>query len=162
MRKFATKYMRTNKPTETPQQRFDAYLRNRGMRRTVERFALLEQIMNASGHVTAEELQQAVSAAGYPVATATVYSTLKLLIDCGLVESRQFGTQATVYERAGHQQGRHHHLICSVCGKIKEVRDPALDSMIASRHFAGFSQSDYSLNIYGICSSCSRKRRKKS
>lgn len=154
--------MRATKPTETPRQRFDAYLRTKGMRRTVERFALLEQLINAPGHLSADELSELVSNAGYPVAKATVYSTLRLLEDCGLVVSQRFAGNKTVYEKAPQTHGRHHHLICSVCGKIKEVRDPELDKFISTRHFTGFSQSNYSLNIYGTCSSCSRKRRKKS
>ena len=137
------------KTSLTARERFDLYLRSNHKRRTVERFAIMDRVLRAPGHVSAEELCKLMKDDGYPVSAATVYSTLELLVDCGLLVRQRFNDKASLYEKA------------SCCGKIKEVRDPALTDLIASRHFAGFTQSYYSLNIYGICGSCSRRRRKK-
>lgn len=150
------------KTSLTARERFDLYLRSNHKRRTVERFAIMDRVLRAPGHVSAEELCKLMKDDGYPVSAATVYSTLELLVDCGLLVRQRFNDKASLYEKAySGTTSAHHHLICTCCGKIKEVRDPALTDLIASRHFAGFTQSYYSLNIYGICGSCSRRRRKK-
>lgn len=153
--------MRSAKSNYTAQERFAEYLRSNHKRRTAERFAILERVMASQGHFTAEGLCDLMRRDDYPVSTATVYSTLELLVECGLVVRRRFADKANVYEKASASAPDHHHLICTSCGKIKEVRDQALTDLIDSRRFTGFTQSYFSLNIYGTCGACARKRRAK-
>lgn len=152
---------RTAKPTPTAEERFAEYLRSNRKRRTAERFAILDRVMATQGHFSAEELCEMMRRDDYPVSVATVYATLELLVNCGLAVMRRFADKANLYERASASAPDHHHLICTSCGKIKEVRDQALTDLIASRRFAGFTQSYFSLNIYGTCGACNRKRRGK-
>ncbi len=149
------------KTSLTARERFDLYLRSNRKRRTAERFAIMERVMRAPGHVSADELCRLMKDDGYPVSAATVYSTLELLVDCGLLVRQRFNDKASLYEKATGTTSAHHHLICTCCGKIKEVRDTVLTDLITPRHFTGFTQSYYSLNIYGVCGSCGRRRRKK-
>ncbi len=151
--------MSASQPPQTPCERFAEYLQSHRKRRTPERFAILERMLKVSGHVSADDLCEIMRADGYPVAPATVYATLDLLVDCGLVARRRFSDRSCLYEKMTSAV-RHHHLICTCCGKIKEVRDAAITALVESSRFTGFSQSYYTLDIYGICGACARRRRR--
>lgn len=154
--------MPTKRKTTSAEEKFDGYLRQHNRRRTGERTTILRTVMKIDGHFTAEDLCARMRDADYPVSIATVYSTLELLADCGLVVKQRFSDKASCYEVASSGSNTpHHHLICSVCGKIKEVRDQAITDLLNSRRYAGFSPRSYSLTIYGICTACSRKSKQK-
>lgn len=141
-------------------EQFDAYLRSKQKRRTSERFAILERALTLGGHFSAEVLRQVLTDSGYHVSPATVYSTLELLVDCGLVVSHNFDGRCRLYECCGGSRASHHHLICTVCGRIKEMRDAEVDTIINSKHYPAFSQTSFTLNIYGVCRSCQNRRRR--
>lgn len=149
--------------TGTAAEQFDLYLRSHNKRRTAERFAILERVLAIQGHFSADTVGQTMRADGFPVSTATVYSTLELLSECGLVVRQRFAGSTTLYERASASSGTHHHLVCTCCGKIQEVREPAVGQLIVSTRFARFTPTYYTLNIYGVCARCARanKSRKK-
>lgn len=142
-------------------ERFDDYLRRNHKRRTAERFAILEKVQAIPGHFTADSLGDMLRREDFPVSAATVYATLELLVDFGLLMRQRFANQGSLYEKSPVGSGTtHHHLICTSCGKIKEVRDPGISRQIEERRFSGFSQNYYTLNIYGTCTACSRKKKK--
>lgn len=87
------------KTSLTARERFDLYLRSNHKRRTVERFAIMDRVLRAPGHVSAEELCKLMKDDGYPVSAATVYSTLELLVDCGLLVRQRFNDKASLYEK---------------------------------------------------------------
>ena len=144
----------------TTHELFDEFLRSNRKRRTVERFAILERVGNTTGHFSAESLFEIMQNDGYHVSPTTVYSTLELLVECGLVKRHRFNNKASIYERASGSASNHHHLICSMCGKIKEMRDSDIDTIIKNKRFPAFTQTSFALNIYGICSTCTRKQRR--
>ena len=153
--------MRGSENPDITRQRFDEYLRRTGKRRTAERSAILMAVLGLDGHFSAESLGEQLRQKDFPVSGATVYSTLELLVDFGVLIKQRFSNKACLYEKASTAPGiNHHHLICTECGKIKEQRDPAIARQINERHFAGFSQSYYTLNIYGVCNACARKKSK--
>lgn len=132
---------------------FDQYLSRTGRRRTQERTMILECAVGISGHFTAEDIVERLTAARRPVAVATVYSTLQLLTECGLVSRHRFDDGATRYECKGSS---HMHLVCSKCGKIKDVRDGTLDTLIRNRRFSAFTPESFELTVYGVCSACTK------
>ncbi len=148
------------KQTSSPHELFDEFLRSNHKRRTVERFAILERVCHASGHFSAESLYEILQAEDYHVSPTTVYSTLELLVECGLVKRHRFNNKASLYERSTGNASNHHHLICTNCGKIKEMRDAEIDMIIKNKRFPAFTQTSFALNIYGMCSACSRKQRR--
>lgn len=155
--------MRGSESQTTLREKFDNYLRLNNKRRTAERFAILDMAYKMAGHFTAEDIAALLRNEGFPISNATIYSTLSLLVDFGLIMRQRFGNKACIYEKASHSaSSTHHHLICTSCGKVKEVRDQAFSRLIEGRRFAGFSQSYYSLYIYGTCSACARKKNKES
>lgn len=136
---------------------FDQYLALHNMRRTQERFMVLDCARAMGGHFTADDIAQALNRANTPVATGTVYTTLRLITDCGLLAAHNFDDGINRYEATTHP---HMHLVCSQCGKIKDVSDGALDTLIRSRRFTAFTPEQISLTIYGTCSACSRQAKK--
>ena len=100
------------------------YLRRSGRRCTQERFIILACVGAMAGHFTADDVSARLSADNIPVATGTIYSTLQLLVECGLVSRQRIDDGAVRYEFASG--GEHLHLHCTRCGKIKDVRDPEL------------------------------------
>ena len=134
--------------------KFNDYLDAHGMRKTTERYAILHRIMNANGHFTIEELQQMIDEDGFRVSRSTVYNTVELLIEAKMLRRHMFEGMQAQYERITLP---HTHLICTNCGKVKEVRDPNFAAFMNARRFNAFNTDHYSLYVYGTCSTCARK-----
>lgn len=133
-----------------------AYLLRTRRRRTPERYMVLDCIADCDAHFSADSLFSQLAASGRRVSLGTVYNTIELLIECGLVVEHNFGDGGRVFELA---PTGHYHLICTCCGKIKEVSDDQLESLIAAKHYPSFTMRRFSLSIYGICSRCARKNK---
>ena len=136
-------------------QRLSTFLERRKMRKTPERFAILDKIYSSSAHVDVVTLRQAMLADGFQVSRATVYNTLDLLIEAGLVRRIILGDGVTRYERIV-QANNHHHLICTQCGKVKEMKAVEVVGELLSRKPRSFEPMYYTLYIYGLCSRCSK------
>lgn len=136
------------------------HLEQRGMRRTSERFAVLDCVMGLTDHFSVDTLLQHLNTGPVKVSRATAYNTVDLLVDAGLLRRHTFGAQPARYERVSGI-GAHHHLVCSQCGKVREVKDAEIDSVLATRRYAAFHPAYADLYIYGTCSRCARKKRKK-
>ena len=152
--------MRTTKNSLNTREVFDDYLRSHHKRRTRERSAILERIIRTSGHFSAEDMCSWLMSDGFPVSTSTVYATLDILIDAGILFRHRFSDRGCLYERRSMSSTVHHHLICTSCNKIKEVRDSVLTELIDNRRYTGFTPTHYTLTIYGICGACIRKSRR--
>lgn len=137
---------------------FDLYMCEHRLRRTPERYAILEQVFSTAAHFSVEDLQAALEACGYHVSRATVYNTLDLLGDAGLVRRNIFGTGAPCYEKVTGTT-KHFHLICTRCGKIAEIKDPDIERFVSERRYAKFHPLYADLNIYGLCLRCARKKK---
>lgn len=134
--------------------KFNEYLDAHSMRKTTERYAILTRIMSINGHFTIEELQQMIEGDGFHVSRSTVYNTVELLIEAKMLRRHVFEGMQAQYERITLP---HTHLICTTCGKVKEVRDPNFAAFMNARRFNAFNTDHYSLYVYGTCSTCARK-----
>jgi Fur family ferric uptake transcriptional regulator len=131
---------------------FEGELEKRGLRKTVERFAILEEIYSRNDHFDVEELYVTLGENKFPVSRATVYNTLDVLLECGLVKKHHFGnSDGALYEKAlGFRQ--HGHLICIDCQLVKEFCDPRLQAIQDNVSNAmGFEITDQALVFYGTC-----------
>ena len=137
---------------------FTQFMSQHKLRRTPERFAILEKVMTTTSHFSIDALHSALESEGYHVSRATVYNTIELLLKCGLVRRNTFSTQSPQYEKTSGLT-THYHLVCSSCGKVREIKDAEIDAMLASRRFGKFQASFIDLNIYGLCASCVRRQR---
>ncbi|MCM1292725.1 MAG: transcriptional repressor [Bacteroides sp.] len=137
---------------------FTQYLSQHRLRRTPERFAILEKVFDYPAHFSIDALHSMLEQCGYHVSRSTVYNTIQLLIKCSLVRRHSFDSQSPQYEKVAGPS-IHHHLICSSCGKIREIKDPEIDRLLASRRFGKFHTDYIDLSVYGLCGSCTRKKR---
>ena len=137
---------------------FTNYMKLHRMRKTPERFAIYERVLGMPHHFFIEDLYGEMEAAGYHVSRATVYNTVNMLVDAGLVRKHQFGNAPAQYEKITGP-ARHHHLVCTVCGKIKEITVPEIDQCLDQRTFRGFTPQYSDLKIFGICRQCQRNQK---
>ncbi len=138
---------------------FTGYLTRQRLRKTPERFAILDTVMSTPSHFSINGLHAALDSEGYHVSRATIYNTIVLLIDAGLVRRNAFNNGTPRYEKITGLT-KHYHLVCTKCGKIKEVKDAELDIFLASRRYAKFHPVFADVYIHGICSRCMRKSQK--
>ncbi len=137
---------------EAAHARLSAYLARRGLRQTKQREAILESFFATLGHVSSEELHERVRKRNPEIGAATVYRTLKLLVEAGVARASTFQEGITVYERAGEH---HDHLICQECGEIIEFECEEIERLqaeIARRH--GYRLTRHRHHLFGYCPRC--------
>lgn len=137
-------------------QRFARFLEEHKKRKTPERFVILDKIFSSSAHVDVDTLYNHLLADEYHVSRATVYNTLDLLVEAGLVRRVTLGDGVMRYERVAGSVN-HHHLICTRCGKVKEVKAVRTVTELFPKKPRSFEPLYYTLYIYGMCSSCMRR-----
>lgn len=140
-------------PLPREEARFETFLRERKLKLTGERMAVLAAAYREASHFDAETLHAELKEAGSRISRATVYRTLDLLVQCGLVRKQSLGATHASYEAA--QDEHHDHLVCIQCGKVLEFFRPDLEqlqeSICSERDFTPFH---HSLQIFGLCAHC--------
>ena len=132
------------------------YLEQNSLRKTPERFAILDAVYDFDNHFTLEELSDKLNdEERFPVSRATLYNTLKLFLELRLVIRHRF-QGATKYE-ACYDNDSHCHQICTVCGKVTEFKSVQITRAISSLHLRRFRKDGFTLYVYGICSTCQAK-----
>ena len=128
---------------------FTAYLEQNQQRKTPERYAILDEIYTSKEHFDVDELFVKMKSRNYHVSRATVYNTLDLLVESGLVKRHQFGQNTSHYEQAfGYKQ--HDHLICNHCKKVFEFCDHRVQQITSTMgSLLKFNVSSHSLHLYG-------------
>lgn len=128
-------------------------LRGAGIRSTPQRTAVLAELSVEPDDVTAQELHARLRRHGRRLGLATVYRTLSLLAEAGLVDTLSHHQGELCYRRCGDEH--HHHLVCARCHKVVEVLDCRLDpwlERVAAAH--DFLPTGHRLEVAGVCASC--------
>lgn len=136
------------------------FLKKVGLKATLPRLKILE-ILESSGtarHMSAEDVYKALLEHGEDVGLATVYRVLTQFEQAGILTRHHFEGGQSVFEM---DEGRHHdHILCTRCGRVDEFFDPTIEERqkaIADKF--GYSMTDHSLYIYGVCKECRKKEK---
>lgn len=131
-------------------------LKKAGLKVTLPRVKILDIMEKTKEHLSAEEIYKALLDSGEEIGLATVYRVLTQLETAGLVARHNFESGQSVFEL---DSGIHHdHMVCVKCGGVEEFVDDLIEKRqqeIAKK--SGFTITDHSLTIYGICGKCNKK-----
>lgn len=134
-------------------ERWVDYQHRNSLKTTSQRELIVDVFLHSEDHVSIEELLSQVRLRNPRVGYATVYRTMRLLVDAGLAASRHFGDGQTRYEVAGPEILHHDHLICTHCGLILEFENCEIERLqdkVAER-LGGFKIVQHKLELYGLC-----------
>lgn len=132
-------------------------LKKAGLKITIPRRKILDMMEKTQEHhMSAEDIYRLLLESGEDIALATVYRVLTQFEEAGLVVRHNFEGGQSVFEL---DHGKHHdHLVCVKCGRVEEFVDEVIEKrqQEIAKH-AGYTITDHSLNIYGVCASCQKK-----
>ncbi len=139
---------------QTAENIFREFLRDRGLKYTPERKKLLRAVLSTEEHFEAEQLLISIRQQGTRVAKATIYRTLPLLVQCGIIKQVQFGDNLARYEHT-FGEDPHDHMVCQRCRRIIEFDSGdvvRLRTVLAARH--KFHSTGHRFQITGLCWDC--------
>jgi len=138
--------------TQSAKQKFMEFLSQKGLRITSQRQAIIDTVFGTDKHFTADQLLEWSRARDRSVSRATVYRTLPLLTESGLVREMDFGKDYKFYDPNYAEHPNHSHIICQDCEKIVEFESEKI-SMLENEisHELGFSVATQKLQITGTC-----------
>ncbi len=134
-------------------------LKEKGYKLTPQRRAIVDTIISNEGsHLTVEEIYDQVKKDCPEIGLATVYRTIVLLEELGIICKLDLNDGCSRYELVHEDEThRHHHLICTKCGKVIEVEGDLLESLESDiENKYKFKIEDHSVKFFGICEECSK------
>ncbi|MGC4015496.1 MAG: Fur family transcriptional regulator [Luteolibacter sp.] len=107
--------------------RLDTFIRKKGLRRTGQRDVIVRAAFASDDHFTADELFERVSRTDATASRATVYRTLSLLVEAGLLREIELGDNHKTYDPNFVDKPAHNHLVCIDCGRVVEFEDSHIE-----------------------------------
>ncbi len=139
-------------------ERFHRWLRDHRLPVTRQRDLVARLVFESDEHLSVEGIQRRLRELGARVGTATVYRTLEVLVESGLVRVHDFGEGFRRYEPMVPQQSHHEHLICVRYGTVLEFQNERLERMlpIIADEFQ-FQHQRHRVEVYGLCRTCRQR-----
>lgn len=140
-------------PNQLLQMKFQSFLESRHLKFTRSRKIILEYFLNlGSGtHQNVESIYKNLSAQGFKIGMATIYRTIHLMTECGILEQHAFQQSSGVYE-VNYPHMHHDHLVCLDCGLIKEFEDLEIENrQLSIAKKLGFKLQSHKLELFGKC-----------
>ncbi len=139
---------------QDPVETFENYLRTKNLKHSKPRRDILDVFLGSQGHLSAQELYDQVKQINSRVGFATVYRTLKLLEECGLARSMDYGDGTQRYEPDRFQ---HHHIICTSCNRTVEFLSPELEALLENVQAShDYLPQAYAVRVLSICQDCTQ------
>lgn len=133
-------------------ERFDAYIREKGLRRTAQRDVIVEAAFGTTEHFTADELWDMARQIDPATSRATLYRTLGLLVESGLLREIDLGRDQKYYDPNFFEHPHHNHLICVDCGKVVEFEDEHIELLFdCITRRLGFRPTKKSMRVEACC-----------
>ncbi len=136
---------------------FRKFLKSRSVKWTSARERILEAVLDLHDHFEAEQVLYLLHDRGSRVSKATVYRTLPLLVECGILKQVRFDVKQAHYEHA-FGEDPHDHMVCRRCGRIVEFASEEVTELctrIGRRHH--FHVTSHRFQLTGLCWECSVK-----
>lgn len=129
-------------------------LKEKGVRFTPQRQAILEYLLGTDTHPTAEDIYQYVKAKFPGVSLGTIYNTLNMLKEHGYILELSYGDMSSRFD--GNAKN-HYHVVCSECSKVVDFHRPLIQLEQEAEQKTGFHIMGHRLEFYGICPECRKK-----
>ena len=142
------------KDLEQLKQPLRTFLKEKRLHGSKVRDLIVDTFLEADTHLGLEAILERVRRKNPGVGFATVYRTMRLLVDAGMAHARNFGPGGAVYEVA-HGREHHDHLVCERCGLVVEFLNDKIEELqekVASKH--GFQLSRHRHELFGVCQRC--------
>lgn len=140
--------------------RYQNFIQANKLKSSKRRDLIFDYVVKTNDHFTVDEIYQAMLKIDPEIGIATVYRTVRLLVDCGVLLEHTFGEKKGFFEVSDINDRHHDHLICNVCGKIIEFHSHIIEEnkqRIAEQH--QFQIKSHNIEIYGVCSECQQQNR---
>ncbi|SEN65818.1 peroxide-responsive transcriptional repressor PerR [Lihuaxuella thermophila] len=127
-----------------------------GVRMTPQRHAILNYLLSAMNHPTADEIYKALEGSFPNMSVATVYNNLRVFKEAGLVRELTYGDASSRFDA---NMDEHYHVICRKCGKITDFEYPSLvDVEREASRATGYHVDSHRMEIYGTCPTCQQRK----
>lgn len=137
---------------QSAKEKFIAFIAAKGLRLTTQRTAIIDTVFNTEEHFTAEQLLDWSRERDKSVSRATVYRTLPLLTESGLVREIDFGKDYKFYDPNYANHPNHNHIVCQDCERIVEFESEKIEKLEAEiTHNLGFHLKSQRIQITANC-----------
>ena len=139
--------------------RYQNFIRTNHLKSSKRRDLIFDYVVKTNAHFTVDDIYASMLRIDPEIGIATIYRTVRLLVDCGVLLEHTFGEKKGFFEVIDTNSKHHDHLICNVCGKILEFQCDLTKSdkqRIAEQYH--FQIKSHKLEIFGTCSQCQKQQ----